>query len=128
MSIIQNIRERAAWLIFGLIALSLIGFLLMDAFVGKSRFFGNRSTVVGSVNGQNIEEIDFNKRVSDMEDGYKAQGMEINESMQQSIRDQVWNKMVEETLFSKDIQTLGLDVTDKEVSDMLVGPDRKSVV
>ena len=123
MSIIQNIRERAAWLIFGLIALSLIGFLLMDAFVGKSRFFGNRSTVVGSVNGQNIEEIDFNKRVSDMEDGYKAQGMEINESMQQSIRDQVWNKMVEETLFSKDIQTLGLDVTDKEVSDMLVGPN-----
>ena len=32
MSIIQQIREKAAWLVFGVIALSLIGFLLMDAF------------------------------------------------------------------------------------------------
>ena len=32
MSIIQKIREKAAWLVFIVIALSLIGFLLMDAF------------------------------------------------------------------------------------------------
>ncbi len=31
MSIIQKIRDKAAWLVFGLIAVSLIGFLLMDA-------------------------------------------------------------------------------------------------
>lgn len=123
MSIIQNIRERAAWLVFGLIALSLIGFLLMDAFVGKSRFFGNRSTVIGSVNGQKIEDADFQKRVNNMESRYKANGMEVNEEMQQSIHDQVWNKMVEDALFTDDIQALGLDVTDKEISDMLVGPN-----
>jgi len=123
MSIIQNIRERAAWLVFGLIALSLIGFLLMDAFVGRSRFFGNRSTVIGSVNGQKMEDADFQKRVNNMEARYKANGMEVNENMQQSIREQVWNKMVEDALFTDDIQALGLDVTDKEVSDMLVGPN-----
>ena len=123
MSIIQNIRERAAWLVFGLIALSLIGFLLMDAFVGRSRFFGNRSTVVGTVNGQKIEENDFQKKVNLMENQYKRNGMQINESMQQSIREQVWSKMIEDALFTDDIQALGLDVTDKEVSDMLVGPN-----
>jgi len=123
MSIIQNIRERAAWLVFGLIALSLIGFLLMDAFVGRSKFFGNRSTVVGTVNGQNIEENDFQKRVNLMENQYKRNGMQINENMQQTIREQVWSKMVEDALYNDDIQALGLDVTDKEVSDMLVGPN-----
>jgi len=123
MSIIQNIRERAAWLVFGLIALSLIGFLLMDAFVGRSRFFGNRSSVIGSVNGQKIEDVDFQKRVNNMEARYKANGMEVNENMQQSIREQVWNKLVEDALFTDDIQTLGLEVTDKEISDMLVGPN-----
>ena len=123
MSIIQNIRERAAWLVFGLIALSLIGFLLMDAFVGRSKFFGNRSTVVGTVNGQKIEENDFQKRVNLMENQYKRNGMQINENMQQTIREQVWSKMVEDALYNDDIQALGLDVTDKEVSDMLVGPN-----
>jgi len=55
MSIIQQIRDKAAWLVFGLIALSLIGFLLMDSSAGKSRLFGNRSTVIGKVNGEKIE-------------------------------------------------------------------------
>jgi peptidyl-prolyl cis-trans isomerase D len=123
MSIIQNIRERAAWLVFGLIALSLIGFLLMDAFVGRSRLFGSRSTVVGTVNGQKVEEADFQKRVEQTESQYKRNGMQINENMQQSIREQVWSKVVQDALFSDDIQALGLDVTDKEVSDMLVGPN-----
>ena len=33
MSIIQSIREKAAWLVFGVIGISLIGFLLMDALI-----------------------------------------------------------------------------------------------
>jgi peptidyl-prolyl cis-trans isomerase D len=123
MSIIQNIRERAAWLVFGLIALSLIGFLLMDAFVGRSRLFGSRSTVIGVVNGQKMEQVDFQKRVDQMENQYKRNGMQINENMQQSIREQVWTKSIQDALFADDIQALGLDVTDKEVSDMLVGPN-----
>ena len=61
MSIIQSIRERAAWLVFGLIAISLIGFLLMDA--RKSNFFGGgHGSVVGVIDGQKIEIDDFDQR------------------------------------------------------------------
>jgi peptidyl-prolyl cis-trans isomerase D len=123
MSIIQVIRERAAWLVFGLIALSLIGFLLMDAFVGKSRLFGTRSTVVGVINGEKIEYNDFQKQVSDQEDRYKAQGYPVNEGMQQNIRDGVWRQMVEEAVLDENYSKLGLDVSDKEINDMLVGPN-----
>src|SRR5258707_293686 len=98
MSIIQVIREKAAWLIFGLIALSLVGFLLMDAFVGKSRLFGNRSTVVGTINGEKIEYTDFQKQVSEQENRYKAQGYPVNEGMQQNIRDNVWKQMIEDAI------------------------------
>ncbi|MBN9385672.1 MAG: SurA N-terminal domain-containing protein [Chitinophagaceae bacterium] len=121
MSIIQQIREKAAWLVFGLIALSLIGFLLMDAFVGRSRLFGNRSTVVGSVNGEKIEYNDFQKMVSLQEENYKRRGLAVNEGMQQNIREGIWRQMVEEALLNKDENALGLDVTDKEINDMLVG-------
>lgn len=123
MSILQTIRDRAAWLVFGLIALSLIGFLLMDAFVGRSRLFGNRSTVVGTINGQKIEYDDFQREVSSQEDRYKAQGYPVNDAMQQNIRDEVWRMEIEDALLSKDYAKLGLDVSDKEINDMLVGSD-----
>ncbi|HEY4061840.1 MAG TPA: peptidylprolyl isomerase [Puia sp.] len=123
MSIIQVIREKAAWLVFGLIALSLVGFLLMDAFVGRSKLFGNRSTVVGTINGEKIEYNDFQKQVSDQEDRYKQQGYPVNEGMQQNIRESVWKQMIEDAIVTDDVTTLGLDVSDKEVNDMLVGPN-----
>jgi len=121
MSIIQQIREKAAWLVFGLIALSLIGFLLMDAFVGRSRLFGNRSTVVGSVNGEKIEFTDFEKAMTDQEDQLKARGYQVNDAMLQNVRDMVWRQLTEDVLLNDDISALGIQVTDKEVNDMLVG-------
>lgn len=65
MSIIQNIREKAAWLVFIVIALSLIGFLLMDAFVGGrggGGMFSGGSTTLGSINGEKVDYVDFEKR------------------------------------------------------------------
>src|SRR6186713_962194 len=121
MSIIQQIREKAAWLVFGLIALSLIGFLLMDAFVGRSRLFGSHSTTVGVINGEKVEYNDFQKQVAQQEEQYKSRGYPVNEGMQQNIRDNVWKQMIEDAILNDNYAALGLDVSDKEVNDMLVG-------
>lgn len=123
MSILQTIRDRAAWLVFGLIALSLIGFLLMDAVGGKNRLFGGRNTVIGSVNGQKIEYNDFERQVSSQEDRYKAQGYPVNDAMQQNIRDEVWRQIIEDAMLTEDYSALGIEVSDKEINDMLVGAD-----
>jgi peptidyl-prolyl cis-trans isomerase D len=121
MSIIQKLREKAGWLVFGLITLSLLGFLLMDAFVGRSRLFGNRSTTVGTINGEKIEYNDFQKMISQQEEQYKSRGYPVNEGIQQNIRDNVWKQMVEDAVLTDDFTALGLDVSEKEVNDMLVG-------
>ena len=121
MSIIQQIREKAVWLVSGLIALSLVGFLLMDA--RSSKFFGGRSTVIGEINGQKIEYTSFEQLVSNQEEQYKQRGYPTSEAMTQNIRDNVWHQMVEDAVLSDDYATLGLDVSDKEVNDMLVGPN-----
>jgi peptidyl-prolyl cis-trans isomerase D len=123
MSIIQTIREKAAWLVFGLIALSLVGFLLMDAFVGRSKLFGNKSTTVGVIDGDKIEYAKFMEDVTMQEDRYKSQGMQLNESIQQSVREGVWKQMVENRLLEKSYDKLGLEVSEKELDDMLVGQD-----
>ena len=124
MSIIQQIRDKAAWLVFGLIALSLVGFLLMDANSGKSRLFGSRSTTVGEVNGEKIEYTSFEKMVTDEEQQYKDQNKQpVNEAVQQNIRDNVWHQMIEDAILSSDYAALGIDVSGKEINDMLVGAD-----
>jgi peptidyl-prolyl cis-trans isomerase D len=121
MSIIQQIRDKAVWLVSGLIALSLIGFLLMDA--RSSRFFGGHSTVVGEINGQKIEYTAFEQQVNVQQEQYKQRGYPTNDAMLQNIRDNVWKQMIEDAVLSSDYADLGLDVSDKEVNDMLVGPN-----
>lgn len=120
MSIIQQIRERAAWLVFGVIALSLIGFIFMDARTTRL-FSGNKSSAVGSVNGQTIEYNDFQRQITVAEEQAKMRGYPMNEAIQQNIKETVWRQMVEDALLGDDYAALGLDVSDKEVNDMLVG-------
>jgi peptidyl-prolyl cis-trans isomerase D len=123
MSIIQSIRERAAWLVFGLIAVSLIGFLLMDA--RRSNFFsGDRGTVVGVVEGQKMQVDDFDQQVNSIEDRYKQQQQgTVSDETREQIRESVWNRFIQESLLSKDYAVLGMDVSDKEENDMLAGQD-----
>jgi peptidyl-prolyl cis-trans isomerase D len=123
MSIIQKIRDKAAWLVFGLIAVSLIGFLLMDASVGGRRMAGATSGMIGSVNGQKLDYADYQKQVSESEDQYKSRGYPINDMMSQNIREEVWKQFEENAVLTTEYQKLGIEVSDKELNDMLVGPN-----
>ncbi len=123
MSIIQNIREKAAWLVFGIIGLSLLGFLLMDAFVGKSGqgLLGGNNTTVGTINGDKLDYVDYQKRIQLMEDQYKQSGYPMNEMMRQNVQDQVWNQFIEENVLKGEFEKLGLQVSKRELEDILFG-------
>jgi len=121
MSIIQKIRDKAAWLVFGLIAVSLIGFLLMDARSIGGRAGTSSSGTIGTVNGEKLEYTDFQKQVSEREDQYKSQGYPVNDMMSQNIREEVWKQFEDNAVLITEYQKLGIDVSDKELNDMLVG-------
>ena len=121
MSIIQQIRDKAAWLVFGVIALSLIGFIFMDARTSRLFGGGSRPTAVGSVNGKDIDYTDFQRQVTDQEDQAKQRGYPMNDAIQQNIKESVWRQVIEDAILADDYGALGLDVSDKEVNDMLVG-------
>jgi peptidyl-prolyl cis-trans isomerase D len=63
MQIIQNIREKGAAIVIAVIALSLIGFILMDARSGANSglFGGGHSSSLGKVNGETIESNEFKR-------------------------------------------------------------------
>ena len=120
MSIIQTIRDKAAVLVFGIIGISLIGFLVQDAFVGGgSHLFTAPSSTVGKVNGVAIERENFDERTRAMEAQYQSQGYRVDESMRQEIQNQIWNGLVSKELMTSEAQKLGIDFTSKEFTELL---------
>jgi peptidyl-prolyl cis-trans isomerase D len=119
MSIIQRIRDKAAWLIFGAIALAMIGFIVTDAFQGGGGgLFNSQSTVLGKVNGKEIDYVAYSERLKLQEQQYPG-GM--NDMLRQNLQDNLWNQMVEEALMQDVYEDLGLYISDKEVGDILYG-------
>lgn len=120
MSIIQQIRDKAAVLLTSLIALSLIGFLVQDAFVGRSSgLFSDQPTSVGRVNGKEIDVMEFNNKVNAAEQSYRSQGMESNEMMTQNIVESIWNGYIMEELIQSAASKAGLSLTSKELGALL---------
>lgn len=120
MSIIQNIRDKAAWIIIGAIAIALLAFIVQDAFQNTSMFQRNQ-TNLGTVGGKKIDAADFEERFKQAEAQYTNQGYPMNESMRQNIRESLWNEYVEDAILSKRYETLGFNTSDRELSDILFG-------
>lgn len=124
MQIIQSIRDKGAIFVIVVIALSLIGFILMDSRQGGSTMFGGNTNNVGKVNGEEISISDFNKRVKEMEDMEEQRnGQRPSGTRTYQIRDQLWNQMVAEKIFYKEAAKLGITFTPKELTHILLSND-----
>lgn len=128
MSIIQQIREKYAAVSIAVIALSLVGFIMMDALSSRSSIFGGNNTTVGVVNGKKIEIADFDARVTEMEANYRQQGMDVNEEMRQQLIEMLWNNEVDETLLNDQYNKLGLTFSSADLNEALYGKNPPPVL
>src|SRR3954466_8351740 len=105
MQIIQTIRDKGAAIVIGVIALSLIGFLLMDARSGTMKnLFGDNSTSVGSVNGKSIELEEYNAQVKQAEQNYGT----VTNAMRPQIMQGTWDNLVAQKFLSVEFDKLGI--------------------
>jgi peptidyl-prolyl cis-trans isomerase D len=120
MSVIQKIRDKyARWAVVA-IALSLLGFIMMDAFASRTSLFGGNNTTLGRINGEKIQVQEFENKVKAEEEGMKAQGYAGSETRYQAIEN-VWNMEVEKALMNEEFEKLGLAMGSKELNDYLFG-------
>lgn len=121
MSIIQSLRDRAAWIISGAIAFALIVFVVEEGLRNKS-IFGSSNTTLGSVNGKNIDVQEFEQRFKLLESRFTASmGYAMDENTSTQQRTNLWNEYVDDIVLAKVYDELGLEVTDKELGDFLYG-------
>jgi peptidyl-prolyl cis-trans isomerase D len=94
----------------------------MDITGRKSRAAGSHVQEIGTIDGENISYKDFSEIVRQTVDNQKKQtGTEPDENQLRAIRDQVWNQLVDEKIYAKEAQRLGIKVTDQEIVDWVKG-------
>lgn len=114
MSLIQRVRDKGAWILFGFIALALIAFILQDGVRRGGQ--ASRSTTIGKVNGENIDRADFEEKLALQERMYASQGAQRDQ-----LIGSLWNQEIERVVLGQEFDKLGLQVSPKELSDILFG-------
>ena len=113
MSVIQSIRDRGTWIIFTIIAVALIAFILQDG-VGRGGSAFSNTTTIAEVNGQKLERAAFEEKLSMQEKMYASQGAQRDQ-----LIGSLFNQEVDRLLIEAECTKLGLQVTGKELSDIL---------
>ena len=115
MSIIQNIRDKGAWIIFTIIVIALVAFVLQDG-IGKQ---GNTTeTDLGTVNGVAINKINFEEKLEIQVQNYASQGVK-----REQLIGFLWNQEIDRILYINEQEKLGITIGNKELADVLFGTE-----
>lgn len=122
MAIIRKIREKSG-LAVGLVAGGLILFLLGRDILGlKSTILGRNRTDVGEIAGQKVSIQDYQKHIDELKYNFSLQhDRPPNETEQARLREQAWQQLIEATIYQKEYNALGLQVSEEELIDMVQG-------
>lgn len=118
MQIIQNIRDKGSAIVIGVIALSLIGFIMMDSRTANSR--SGSSSSIGKINGEAIDSKTLLDKVKQLEDqrGGRVSGAEVYQ-----LRQNAWDQIVTEKVLNSEFEKMGLVFSPKELSSILFSED-----
>ena len=109
MAVIEKIRSKSGLLI-GIIGFSLAAFVLGDLFSSKTGFFNGSDNSVGVIGGNKVDLMDFNARVEEYVENYKnqTQNQSVDQATMDQIREQAWNKFVNDFVMVEQYKKLGL--------------------
>lgn len=123
MAVIGKLRGYSIGLAL-VIALALVFFLMEDIIRNFSLYRQDATNNVGVVNGVKIKRDYYDQKVKDLEALQTQNGQKsITEKEQHDITNQVWYGELSRIVLDKLYQNTGIQVTGKELADLLTSPD-----
>ncbi|HOV91495.1 MAG TPA: peptidylprolyl isomerase [Candidatus Kapabacteria bacterium] len=123
MGTLSNIRKISPYAL-GLFAIIFIGYMVLsDADISTLIRSGEslQNAVVGKVNGEKILYTDYEDRVRAQIEQQRAQMQDPNQEIDEStVRQQVWDQLVDNLLFKQEAKKMGIVVTPDEIRDELI--------
>src|ERR1700739_554144 len=127
MSVLEKIRNKTGLLV-GIIALALIIFVLESALSSGRSLFGTNERTVGTIAGKNIDYNDFQAKMLIAIQNYEQNGQKVDEQTKQNLTDQVWNEFIAENVLKTTYKTVGVNVGEDEMYDLMVTHPHQIVV
>ncbi len=118
MAAIGKIREQSTLLLI-IIGGAMVAFVLGDLFSNRGR--APEDQYVGEVFGQEINMVDYEKRVEGQKQSLASIGQPVSTNQDQQIRNQVWNDMVQEKIMYTEMNKLGMRLSQDEFDDIRFG-------
>jgi len=119
MAAIGKIREQSTLLLI-VIGGAMVAFVLGDIF--SNRGGGSPADqYVGEVYGEEINLLEYEKRVEAQKEAMASIGQPISGAQERQIRNQVWNRMVQERIMYRELNELGMRIGQDEYDDIRFG-------
>lgn len=124
MGVMTTIREKAGGAMIGVLVVAFGGlWALQDSGAFDAVGLGRDGRTIGSVDGERIDGELYNRAVQQQVQAYQQQGIPVSNALQRQIEDQVFNGLVDNAIVEREMDRLGVEVTDDEVFDLITGPN-----
>ena len=122
MAIISTLRDKMGKFLVVVVGFSIAAFVLGDI-LGPNSSIGNQNqNIVGEINGEEIDLVRFNTIFEQLSYNFSLNnGRSPNTQEIMGIRDQAWEKLINDISYVDQYSELGIVVTDKESVDMVQG-------
>ncbi len=122
MAIISTLRDKMGKFLVVVVGFSIAAFVLGDI-LGPNSSIGNQNqNIVGEINGEEIDLVRFNSIFEQLSYNFSLNnGRSPNTQEIVGIRDQAWEKLINDISYVDQYNELGIVVTDKESVDMVQG-------
>lgn len=116
MATLEKIRKRSTLLLI-VVGAALLAFIIGDFFTSGRTLFGN-GTTIAKVGSHKIDIQEFQRRYEEANQQYQQQNAKIDPA---ALHQRVLYGMIQEQLLNQEIEDLGIQVTDDELSKSMLG-------
>lgn len=122
MATLEKIRSKSV-LLFTIIIVALLAFILGDFLTSGRSYFGP-SDKVASADGVKVNFTDYQKRLNQLSDQQKNSGRQVDNDV---LSEQTIEALLTEGLLNREYDRVGITVTDKQISDIMLGTGSQQV-
>lgn len=120
MAIIGEIRSKLSWLAVGLVGLAITAFVVSDI---AKRSGGGTNPEVGEVDGIKLTYREYDALYRVREDMIKSSNPSVTANELFSIRQEVWNEWIKQLVMDKQLEELGITISEKEEYELIQGDE-----
>jgi peptidyl-prolyl cis-trans isomerase D len=122
MGVMGFLRERMGKILAFFIGFALLAFIIGDFAKSGGSMFRDDRNELGEVSGEKIPYDEFTKKVDQNSAQFKQQsGGNLSPQITSYVQESTWNQMVAQAVMSKEVDKLGLTVSDDETKSMISG-------